>query len=480
MSAIIIRKRHMAMKERLKKINEFEWMLPKGSAEKMRVAAKIIGNKAIIDSVEDAAVQQLTNVACLPGVIEPIVGLPDMHWGYGLPMGAVSAFDEEEGVISSGLCGFDINCGVNSIRTNLTAKEIKPKIKELISVLFRNIPCGVGAKGKLKLDIGELDDVLKRGVDWSLEKGYGVKKDKENMEEYGCMAGGDPSKVSDLAKKRGREQLGTLGAGNHFLEIQSVDRIFDEAFGKRLGISGKDQVMIMLHCGSRGLGHQVATDYLQIQEQAVKKYNIWLPDPQLACAPATSKEGQDYFAAMKCAVNYAFTNRLVMTQWVRESFEKVFGRDWESMDMQTVYGIAHNVVKYEEHKIGGEKKMVYVHRKGATRAFPDIPVLIAGTMGTASYIMKGTHKAMDLTFGSSCHGAGRCMSRNEAIKRFGGGKVKENLLSRGIESIATHPTVLAEEAPEAYKDVESVIDSVQGAGISLRVARLVPLAVAKG
>ena len=468
------------MKEKLKQLNEYEWELDKTVRPRMNVKAKIIALKKVIDALEDAAIEQLTNVACLPGVVEPVIGLPDMHWGYGLPMGAVSAFDVDKGIISSGLCGFDINCGVNSIRTNLTAKDVKEKIKELIPALFNAIPCGVGAKGKLKLTSGQLDEVLTRGLNWAVENGYGVKDDIEHTEEYGCMQGADPSKVSDLAKKRGSPQLGTLGAGNHFLEIQKVTDIFDEQTAKQLGVFDKDQVLIMLHCGSRGLGHQVATDYLKIQEQAVKKYNIWLPDRQLACAPANSKEGKDYFAAMKCAVNYSFTNRLVMTQWIRETFERVFKREWESMDMHTIYGLCHNVVKLEEHVVNGEKKMVYVHRKGATRSFPDIPVLIAGTMGTASYILKGTETAMKKTFGSSCHGAGRCMSRESAIRRYRGEVIRQELAERGIIAKSTHPTVLAEESPLAYKDVESVIDSVHKAGISLKVARMVPMGVVKG
>jgi len=299
------------MKEKLKQLGEFEWYLPKDVRERMNAGAKIIANKAIVDQVEDDAVKQLTNVACLPGVIEPVVGLPDMHWGYGLPMGAVSAFDAEKGIISAGLCGFDINCGVNSIRTNLTYDEVKAKLKELITALFKTVPCGVGSKGKLKLTPEQLDEVLTRGANWAVENGYGTKDDIEHTEERGCMEGADPSKVSELARKRGAPQLGTLGAGNHFLEIQKVSDIFDKETAKKWGINDINQILIMLHCGSRGFGHQVATDYLKIQEQAVKRYKIWLPDPQLACAPVKSQEGQDFFAAMKCAVNYSFTNRLV-------------------------------------------------------------------------------------------------------------------------------------------------------------------------
>jgi tRNA-splicing ligase RtcB len=317
-------------------------------------------------------------------------------------------------------------------------------------------------------------------VNWAIENGYGVAKDREHMEENGCMGGGDPHKVSDLARKRGLEQLGTLGAGNHFLEIQKVSDIYDKATAGKWGIEKPDQVLIMLHCGSRGLGHQVATDYLKIQEKAVDKYKIWLPDRQLACAPAKTPEALDYFSAMKCAVNYSFTNRLVMTQWIRETFEKVFSRDWESMGMHTVYGLCHNVVKLEEHKIDGEKRKVYVHRKGSTRSFPGDPVLITGTMGTSSYILKGTEKSLEKTFGSTVHGAGRAMSRNDAIKKFWGGKVKDDLAKKGIIAQSTNPSVLAEEAPGAYKNVDDVIKSVHGIGISLKVAKVLPIGVCKG
>lgn len=468
------------MKEKLQKINDYEWLLPKGSRKEMRVDAKVIGNKKIVDDLGNDTIEQLTNVACLPGIIGPVIGMSDMHFGYGLPMGAVMAFDTEKGIISSGCTGFDINCGVNSIRTNLTYDEVKNKIKELVPALFSAIPCGVGSKGKLRLTPDQLSQVLTKGVNWAVENGYGVKDDIEHIEENGCMEGGDSAKVSDLAKKRGAPQLGTLGAGNHFLEIQRVSEIFDKEYAKKLGITDMDQVLIMLHCGSRGLGHQVASDYLKIHEQAVKKYNIWLPDNQLVGAPANSKEGQDYFAAMKCAVNYSFTNRLVMTQWIRETFEKVFGKDWESMDMHTVYSIAHNITKIEEHNIEGKKRKVYVTRKGATRAFPDIPALIAGTMGTSSYICRGTETAMEKTFGSTVHGAGRAMSRTAAIKKFWGERVKEDLAKQGITAQSTHPKVLAEEAPDAYKNVLDVVDSVHGAGVSLKSVKLTPIGVLKG
>jgi tRNA-splicing ligase RtcB (3'-phosphate/5'-hydroxy nucleic acid ligase) len=467
------------MKEKLEKINDYEWVIPKNAREGMNVDAKIIASKDVIDALEDDAIMQLTNVSMLPGIVNPVCGMPDMHFGYGLPMGAVGVFDEKEGVISAGMTGFDINCGINMLRTNLSYEEVNKKLNELIKALFKNIPCGVGSKGKIRLDDKELNNVLKKGAEWAVDNGYGTKEDLENTEENGCMEGADPSKVSDMAKKRGKPQLGTLGAGNHFLEIQKVSNIFDEEMAKKYGLK-KGNVVIMLHCGSRGLGHQIASDYLKIHGEAAKKYNIKLPDSQLVCAPTTSKEGQDYFKAMKCGVNYAFANRLIMSHWVRETFEEVFNKKWKDMDMETIYGIAHNICKLEEHEIDGKKKKVYVHRKGATRSFPGTPVLIAGSMGTASYILKGTEEAMKKSFGSTCHGAGRAMSRNAAIRNFRGDSIKKELASRGIISQSTTPKVLAEEAPLAYKDIEGVIESVHKAGISLKVARMIPMGVIKG
>ncbi len=469
-------------KEKLKKLGKNEWLLKKEDREGARVDSKIIADEKVLGNLEDSAIEQLTNVACLPGIIEPVIGLPDMHWGYGLPMGAVGAFDEKTGVISAGCTGFDINCGINMIRTNLTINEIKPKLKDLMNELFKRIPCGVGSKGKLKLDKKELDNVLVEGVDWAIRNGYGVKEDKENTEEQGRMKGADSSKVSELAKKRGLQQLGTLGAGNHFLEVQQVSNIYDKEKAKKYGILKEGQITVMLHCGSRGLGHQVATDYLQIHSNAAKKYNIKLPDPQLVCAPVNSQEGQDYFKAMQCAVNYAFCNRLVMTHWIREAFESVFKKSWKEMDMHTIYSICHNICKYEKHFIPGTNKQqnMYVHRKGATRSFRDSPVLIAGTMGTASYLLEGTEKSEKETFGSSCHGAGRAMSRNEAIRRFKGQEIKKHLEECGEQIRATGYEVLAEESPDAYKDVDAVVDSVVGAGINIKVARMTPLGVAKG
>ena len=481
------------IKENLEKITEFKWRIPKNVRDKMRVNAIFYGNDYILKEVEEDALKQLTNVACLPGVVEPVIAAPDIHFGYGLPMGAVGAFDSEEGIISAGCTGFDINCGIRMIKTNLTREDVEGRLKILIDVLFRNVPCGVGAKGRLRLSYKELDEVLKKGAKWALENDYATEEDLEKMEENGCMEDADPSKVSDKAKKRGLAQLGTLGAGNHFLEIQAVDEIYDEKTAKAFGIEKPGQIVIMLHCGSRGFGHQVASDYLKIHGKASKKYNIWLPDDQLVCAPVNSKEGQDYFKAMKCAVNYAFTNRTVMTKWVRESFEEVFDKSWKEMDMSLIYDVCHNICKLEEHEVNGEKKKIYVHRKGSTRALPaghplvpekykDVgqPVLIAGSMGTASYILVGTEKSSE-SFYSTCHGAGRVMSRHAAIKSFFGEKLKKDLYDKKkIYIKATHGKVIAEEAPDAYKNVDEVIESVHQAGISKKVARMVPLGVAKG
>lgn len=473
-------KKKYEYKKHLIRLNAFEWILPKTVREGMNVDGKIIANDAILDAIEEDAIHQLTNVAMLPGIIGPVLAMPDAHFGYGLPMGSVAAFDAEDGIISSGLCGFDINCGINLMRTSLTEEDVRAKSKELVKELFAAVPCGVGGKGKVRLEDKDIDEVLVTGIDWAISHGYGTLQDKERTEEGGRMEGADPKLVSALAKKRGRAQLGTLGAGNHFLEIQAVREIYDKKKAKEWGIEKEGQIMIMIHSGSRGLGHQVATDYLKVQEEAVKKYKIRIADPQLACAPASSKEGKDFFTAMKCAVNYSFTNRHIMMHWTREVFEKVYGKKSQEMGIETLYGICHNVVKLEEYMVNGKKKKLFVHRKGATRSFPGEPVLIAGSMGTSSYLLQGTEHALALSFGSSAHGAGRAMSRNKALKEFDGDKIKHELSSCGIESKATHPSSFAEEAPKAYKDVDEVIASVAGARISLPVAKLVPVGVIKG
>jgi tRNA-splicing ligase RtcB len=481
------------MKEKLKKLSKYRWLISKGLINDMHADAIIYATKKLLDSAEDEAVKQLTNVACLPGVLEPVLGMPDMHWGYGLPMGAVGAFDKENGIISAGCTGYDINCGVHMLKTDLMEDEVKPRIKELVDRLFSNVPCGVGAHSKLHLSPGQMNEVLEAGAGWAVRNGYGVEEDLHRLEESGCLKGADPSKVSPEAVKRGIPQLGTLGAGNHFLEVQIVDQIFDTEAAGIMGITEPGQITVMVHCGSRGLGHQVASDYLKIHKAAAKKYGIKLPDPQLVCAPTTSKEGKDYLAAMRAAANYAFCNRQIIAHWIRKSFSQIFEKKWEAMGMHTIYDVAHNICKLEEHTVGGKKQQVYVHRKGSTRAFPPghpavpalyrnigQPVLIAGSMGTASYILVGTEKAMSDTFGSSCHGAGRSMSRRASLKKFRGEHIKQELEKTGKALRSTHPKILAEEAPGAYKDIDMVIESVHGAGISKKVARVIPLGVVKG
>jgi tRNA-splicing ligase RtcB (3'-phosphate/5'-hydroxy nucleic acid ligase) len=468
------------LKHKLERINKTLWRISKSVRQGMKVDAHILANDEALEMIEPEAIEQLTNVAMLPGVVEPVLAMPDAHWGYGLPMGAVGVFDPENGgIISSGMTGFDINCGINLIRTNIPVMEFRPHLKRMVDEAFRAIPCGVGAKGKLRLEVDELKEVLMHGMRWGLAKGYGTEEDLLNTEEQGSMAGADPGKLSELALKRGKSQLGTLGSGNHFLEFQEVAEIYDEAAAKAWGIA-KGNVCLMVHCGSRGLGHQVATDYLKVHERAAQKYRIALPDRQLACAPINSNEGRDYFSAMKCAVNYSFTNRLIITHWMREVFERVFGQSWTKLGLHTVYGLAHNICKEEEHLINGKKKRLFVHRKGSTRSFPGLPVLIAGSMGTSSWLLKGTEQAMGLSFGSTAHGAGRKLSRTAALKAYRGRDVQREMEEAGRELKAANPNVLAEEAPGAYKDVDAIIETVHQANVSTKVAKLVPLGVIKG
>ncbi|ENN96735.1 hypothetical protein J422_00826 [Methanocaldococcus villosus KIN24-T80] len=476
----------------LNKISEVVWELPKDYKSCMRVPGRIYLNEILLDELEKEVLEQIANVACLPGIYKYSIAMPDVHYGYGFPIGGVGAFDLREGVISQEVLDFDINCGVRLIRTNLKAEEVKPKLNELIKTLFKNVPSGLGSKGILKFSKGEMDEVLEEGANWAVKNGYGWEKDIEHLEEHGCMKDADASYVSDKAKERGRVQLGSLGSGNHFLEVQFVERIFDEEAAKVYGIF-EGQVVIMVHCGSRGLGHQVCTDYLRVLEKASKKYNIQLPDRQLACAPFESEEGQSYYKAMCCSANYAWANRQMITHWVRESFESVFKIHAEDLEMDVVYDVAHNIAKIEEHNIDGKRVKVIVHRKGATRAFPPghesvpkdyksigQPVLLPGDMGTASYLMKGTEKAMEETFGSTAHGAGRKLSRAKALKLWRGAEIKRKLLEKGIIAMSDSKAVLAEEAPEAYKNIDLVADTCHTAGISLKVARMRPLGVIKG
>jgi tRNA-splicing ligase RtcB (3'-phosphate/5'-hydroxy nucleic acid ligase) len=483
----------------LEKIDQYHYKIPSSyrgehNTIAMKTTAIIYAHEPMINAIRsDNALEQAANVATLPGIVGDSLAMPDIHWGYGFPIGGVAATSAEDGVISPGGVGFDINCGVRLVRTNLHNKDLdQKKIQALIDEMFINIPSGLGSKAKVRLSHKELDDVLRFGAQWAIDHGYGWKEDREYLEENGCLKHADLSAVSSEAKQRGAPQLGSLGAGNHFLEIQQVAEIFDQKAAQTYGITNLGQIMIMIHTGSRGFGHQVCTDHLQVLEQAVKKYNIVLPDRQLACAPVNSKEGENYFKAMACAANFAWCNRQMIVHWVRESFEKILHRQAEEMDMQIVYDVCHNIAKLEEHVIEGKKQKVYVHRKGATRSFGpgkqevpqkyrDIgqPVLIPGDMGTESYLLKGTEKSEE-TFGSTCHGAGRLLSRHEALKRWRGEQILNDLKKKGIYAHPASLKVLAEEAPGSYKNVSEVVSVAHGAGISLKVARLIPLGVVKG
>lgn len=483
----------------LKKINNFRYEIPsnytgRNNNLKMQTSAVIYADESMISDIRsDDAPEQTANSTMLPGIVGKALAMPDIHWGYGFPIGGVVATDAEEGAISPGGVGFDVNCGVRLVRTNLQFKDLnEAKIRELVDEMFKNIPSGLGSKAKIRLSKNELNDVLNFGAKAAVEKGYGWDEDTEFLEEKGCLKNAETSEVSNKAIQRGMSQVGSLGAGNHFLEIQKVSKIFDQEAAKKYGISNEGQIMVMIHTGSRGFGHQVCTDHLRVLEQAVKKYNIWLPDRQLACAPINSKEGQSYLNAMACAANFAWANRQLIVHWVRESFEKVLKNSAKDMDMGIVYDVCHNIAKLEEHVVDGKKRKVYVHRKGATRAFgPDKteipqkyrsvgqPVLIPGDMGTESYLLKGT-KESEETFSSTCHGAGRILSRHQALKKWRGENVVKELKNKGIYVHPASYKVAAEEAPGAYKDIRNVVEVTHGAGISKRVVMLTPLGVVKG
>jgi tRNA-splicing ligase RtcB (3'-phosphate/5'-hydroxy nucleic acid ligase) len=482
----------MDLKSKLKKIGPCIYELPKDAKKGMRVPAWLFLSEKLLSIVEDDAVEQVANVAFLPGIYKHSIALPDMHFGYGFPIGGVAALDYKEGGISPGGIGFDINCGVRILRTNLTEDQIRPKLKDLLESIFVNVPSGVGESGKIRLSTQELDEVLVNGARWAVKKGYGREEDLEHMEEQGCMKGADASKVSSDAKKRGAPQLGTLGAGNHFLEIQKVDKIYLPEIAKTFGIEKEGQVCVMIHTGSRGLGHQVCTDYLRILESKFRDKIGSLPDRELIYAPSGSKECQDYFSAMACAANYAWTNRQMIAHWIRESFVKTLKMDEKDIGLEAVYDVAHNICKIEEHDVDGKKVKMYVHRKGATRAFPagsmEIPadhravgqcVIIPGSMGTASYVLVGGNTSKE-TFYSTAHGAGRVSSRTSMLRGVRGEDVARDLNQRGIATRSASWKVMAEEAPEAYKDIDEVTRVTEEAGISRRVARLVPLGVIKG
>jgi len=459
----------------------------------MNVDAIVFADDYLLKKMEeDLTLVQAANVACLNGVVKAVYVMPDGHQGYGFPIGGVAAMRYDDGVISPGGVGYDINCGVRLLRTNLSYNDVKDKVKNLIDEIFRNVPSGVGSTGKVRLSISELDRVLEEGVEWAVGKGFGWYEDLEHIEERGCMEAADASKVSRVAKERGAPQLGTLGAGNHFLEVQVVDKIYAPDIAKRIGIEYEGQITVMVHTGSRGLGHQVASDYLMMMEKAMRKYGINPPDRELAAVPINSREGEDYFAAMAAAANYAWTNRQMITHWVRESFARVFKRDPSELGLETVYDVAHNIAKIEEHTVDSKTLKLVVHRKGATRAFPpghpDIPkdhkevgqvVLIPGSMGSASYVMVGIPEGAR-TFYSAAHGAGRWMSREAAIRRYRPTEVEAELSRAGIYLRAATKSVVSEEAPGAYKDVDRVALVSHKVNIAKLVARLRPIGVAKG
>jgi tRNA-splicing ligase RtcB len=467
-----------------------------GNIEKfqMRVPVRIYANSYILEKIKgDRTLDQISNVACLPGIQKHAIALSDAHQGYGFCIGGVAGTEAESGMISPGGVGYDINCGVRLLRTNLLLKDVRNLLPELLESIYRNIPSGLGSKGKLNISYADLDKVLNYGVNWALDNGYAKDEDVEHLEENGCLKNADSSLVSQKAKQRAIKQLGSLGSGNHFLEIQRVDKIYNKEIAKKLGIFDKDQINVMVHTGSRALGHQVCTDSLRNIEKAMKQYNIKVPDRELACVPADTPEAQNYLKQMACAANFGFTNRQLITHWLRESFQNAFKRDVDALDMHMVYGVCHNILKIEEHDVDGKKMKLNVHRKGATRAFPpkhpvlpqaykDIgqPALIPGTMGSASYLCVGKPKAMELSFGSTAHGSGRIMSRSKAVKRYWGTKVKEDLGKKGILVKSASMKVLAEESPGAYKDIDQVVQVSHDLGIVEKIVRLVPVGVVKG
>jgi len=476
-----------------KKIGDMEYIIEPDSTNQMKVPVRIFADEKLLAKMTtDRTIWQATNVASIPGIVSHTVVLPDGHEGYGFPVGCVAAMDAEEGMISPGGVGYDINCGVRLIRTNLTEQDVRPKIKDIVTDLFSSIPSGVGSKGAVRLNLSQLDEVLVRGVQWAVDNNYGNPEDAEVCEESGQIKNADPNKVSDRARKRGAPQLGSLGSGNHFLEIQRVEEIHNEEAAKRMGIE-KGTVTILIHCGSRGFGHQVCSDYLRTSERALEKYNIKLVDRELACVPNSSEEGESYRKAMFAALNFAWCNRQMITHWTRKSFQRVFKQSESDLDMKLVYDVAHNIAKVEKHTIDGKDRSVVVHRKGATRAFPanreeipqkyrDLgqPVFIPGSMGTASWILLGQPNSMNLTFGSTAHGAGRMMSRTRARKNYTESQVKKSLSDKGIFVKALTRDGVVEEAPQAYKDVDAVVHVSHELGIATKVAKLVPIGVIKG
>ncbi|MGB2629686.1 MAG: RtcB family protein [Candidatus Omnitrophota bacterium] len=478
---------------RFEKIDDYRWRIPKSYMPGMRVPGLVYSDEEMMKSiVRDNAPQQLANAAHLPGIVRASMAMPDMHWGYGLPIGGVVATDiEAGGVITPGGVGYDINCGVRLVRTDLTREAVKPRIKELIDTLYARVPTGVGSSGKIRVDRKEEARLMVEGSKWAVGRGYGWPEDIDHTEECGTIEGADPSKVSQRAFERGKGQAGTLGSGNHFLEVQVVDEVYDEKIAEVFGIK-KGLITLMIHCGSRGFGHQVCGDYAEKMVKLLSKYSISVPDRQLSCVPVKSSDGQDYLAAMRCAANYAWANRQVIMHLTRQAFETVFGESARSLGMGLVYDVAHNIAKIEKYKIDGKEKVLCVHRKGATRAFPsgheDVPedyrgagqpVIIPGDMGRYSFILAGTEAAEE-SFYSTCHGAGRLMSRTAAKRQTRGRSISRELEAKGIRVRWTGRDTLYEEVSEAYKDVGKVVNIVHMAGLSKKVAKLLPLGVIKG
>jgi len=469
------------------RINEFEWRLPATGA--MRVAAVIFADEALLNAMDDKVREQAANVAMLPGIVRASYVMPDAHWGYGFPIGGVAAFDPAQGgVVSAGGVGFDISCGVRCLHTALKTADLDARKGALADALARAIPAGVGSTSNLRLSGNEMDAMLKGGARWAVEQGHGERADLERIEEDGCMQGAAPDEVSEHAKQRQRDEMGTLGSGNHYLEVQRVVEIFDERIASAFGVA-VDDIVVSIHCGSRGLGHQIGTEFLRQMAVNASRHNIVLPDRELACAPIESDTGRRYLGAMRAAINCALANRQILTRQVREVFAEIFPQ----ARLPLLYDVSHNTCKIEEHEVDGKTRRLYVHRKGATRAFgpghPDIPpalraagqpVLIGGSMGTASYILAGTARGMALAFGSACHGAGRAMSRHEAMRRWHGRQVMDELAARGILIRSPSWRGVAEEAPGAYKDVGAVVNAADLAGLARKVAKLAPLICIKG
>lgn len=476
----------------IEKIDDCRWRIPQQG--KMRSEGLVFASEAMMRLLQkEQALEQVRNVATLPGIVGPSIAMPDIHWGYGFPIGGVAAFDADEGVVSPGGVGYDINCGVRLLRSALRVEDLRPQLQQLVDLLYRNVPAGVGSMRKdLKLNPQQERQVLEQGARWAVRQGYGSEEDLRHTEAGGTIPGADPGLVSERALERGRTQLGTLGSGNHFLEVQQVEAIGDATAAAALGLF-PGQITVSIHTGSRGFGYQVCDDFLRIMQQASQKYGIELPDRQLCCAPLRSPEGREYLAAMACAANYAFANRQLITAWVRDSFEQALGQSQQALRLSVIYDVCHNIAKMETHLVAGRERQLCVHRKGATRAFPPghpetpelyrqvgQPVLIPGDMGRCSYVLVGTPGAFTETYGSTCHGAGRLLSRHAAKKLARGRNIEAELAAQGILVRAASRGTVAEELPEAYKDVSEVVEIVERAGIGKIVARLKPLAVVKG